>query len=106
VVSAIIWSFRRLHKLHLLTEAGEGFESACQKLQLRSKTAQRQNAAALRRYSRADCERIIRLSSDVDARARAMGSAFERSLLQLLVYGIMERKGKLSLAVPEQYRYF
>jgi DNA polymerase-3 subunit delta len=102
VVSAIIWSFRRLHKLHLLTEGGEGFEPACFSLQLRSKTAQRQNAAAMKRYSRADCERIIRLASDVDARARAMGSAFERTLLQLLAYGILERKGRLSLAIPER----
>jgi DNA polymerase-3 subunit delta len=97
VISALIWSFRRLHKLHLLVEAGEGFEPACIRLQLRSKAAQRQNAAAMRRYSRADCERIIRLASEVDSRGRAMGSAYERSLLQLLAYGIVERKGALSL---------
>lgn len=102
VVSAIIWSFRRLHKLHLFMEEGEGFESACARLQLRSKTLQRQIAAAMKRYSRVDCERIIRLASDVDARARAMGSAYERILLQLLAYGVVTRKGVFSLAVPVQ----
>lgn len=100
VVSALIWSFRRLHRLHLLVESGEGFEQACLKLQLRSKAAQRQNAAAMRRYARADCERIVRLASELDARCRGMGSAYERSLLQLLVYGIAERKGALDLSPP------
>jgi DNA polymerase-3 subunit delta len=98
VISALIWSFRRLHKLHLLVESGEGFESACQKLQLRSKAAQRQNAVALKRYSRADCERIVRLASEMDGRGRTLGSAYERILLQMLIYGIFERKGDLSLA--------
>jgi len=100
LVSALIWSFRRLHKLHLLVESGEGFEQACLKLQLRSKAAQRQNAAAMRRYSRSDCERIVRLASEMDSRCRTMGSAFERTLLQLLVYGIVERKGALRLSAP------
>ena len=100
LTSALIWSFRRLHKLHLLVEAGEGFESACMKLQLRSKAAQRQNAAALKRYSRADCERVIRLASEMDARGRSMGSAYERILLHALIYGIQEKKGDLSLASP------
>jgi len=98
VISALIWSFRRLHKLHLLVETGEAFDAACQKLQLRSKAAQRQNATALKRYTRADCERIVRLASEMDARGRTLGSAYERILLQMLVYGIFERRGCLSLA--------
>jgi len=98
VISALIWSFRRLHKLHLLVEAGEAFDAACLKLQLRSKAAQRQNAAALKRYTRADCERIVRLASEMDARGRTLGSAYERILLQMLLYGISERRGALSLA--------
>jgi len=102
VISAIIWSFRRLHRLELFMEEGESFESACSRLQLRSKTLQRQTAAAMKRYSRLDCERVIRLASEVDSRARAMGSSFERTLLQLLAYGIVERKGDFTLALPGQ----
>jgi DNA polymerase-3 subunit delta len=101
VLSAIVWSFRRLQKLHVLMEEGEGFEQACARLQVRSKAVQRQTAAASQRYSRADCERIIRFASSLDARARAMGAAFERPLLQLMVYGIVGRAGALELGAAE-----
>jgi len=98
IVSAIIWSFRRLQKLHLALEEGERLESACLKLQVRSKSLQRQLAAAARRFGKADCERAVAFAGSIDARARAMGSAYERILLQLLVYGLVSRKGDLSLS--------
>ncbi len=98
VISALIWGFRRLHRLHLLIEEGETFESACMKLQMRSKTMQRQSAAALRRFTRLECARIIGLASTFDSQARALGSAFEHSLLQLLVLGIVSGKGELGVA--------
>jgi DNA polymerase-3 subunit delta len=98
IISALIWSFRRLHRLHLLMESGEPFESACMKLQIRSKTVQRQSSTAMRRYTRIDCERILLLASEFDGRVRALGYIFEHALLQLLVCGIMENKGLLNLA--------
>jgi DNA polymerase III subunit delta len=97
IISALTWAFRRLRRLHMLIEGGEGFESACLKLQMRSKALQRQSAAAIRRYPRAECERIILLASNFDARARSMGSAYERTLLQLFIYGIMVKKGALEI---------
>jgi DNA polymerase III subunit delta len=98
IVSALSWSFRRLAKLHGMVEGGSDFESACYKLQIRSKAVQRQSSQAMRRFSRPDCERVLVLASDIDSRARTMGSAYERVLLQALVYGIMQKKGKLDLA--------
>jgi hypothetical protein len=67
------------------------------KLQMRSKALQRQSAAAVRRYPRADCERIILLASAFDAKARTLGALYELTLLQLLVYGIMVKKGELEI---------
>jgi DNA polymerase III subunit delta len=99
IVSALTWSFRRLRRLHSLIEEGEGIESACMRLQMRSKALQRQSSAAVRRFPKADCERIILLASSFDAKARTMGSLFERSLLQLFVYGIMVKKGELALSL-------
>lgn len=101
IISALIWSFRRLGRLHVLLDAGTPFEASCLKLQIRSKALQRQSSAALDRYPRADCERIIHLASSFDARVRAFGAALERSLLQLLVVGIMERGGDLELSLIE-----
>jgi DNA polymerase III subunit delta len=101
IISALTWSFRRLGRLHALLEDGEGLESACMRLQMRSKALQRQSAAAIRRFPKKDCERIVLLISSFDAKARTLGSLFERSLLQLLVYGIMVKKGSLSLSLIE-----
>jgi DNA polymerase III subunit delta len=98
IISAIIWGFRRLCKLHALVDAGEGLESACMKLQIRSKALQRQSAQAIRRYPRRACERIVLLASTFDAKARSTGSAYERTLLQLLLYGIMVKNGELELS--------
>jgi DNA polymerase III subunit delta len=105
IVSAVVWSFRRLRKLHALVDGGEGLEGACMKLGMRSKALQRQSAAAMRRYSGRDCERIVLLASLFDAKARSMGSAYERSLLQLLVYGVMAKKGELGLSIPKAALY-
>ncbi|MGA2546228.1 MAG: DNA polymerase III subunit delta [Rectinemataceae bacterium] len=102
IISALTWSFRRLGRLHALMEEGEGLESACMKLQMRSKTLQKQSAAAVRRFPRATCERIILLASAFDAKARTVSSLYERTLLHLFIYGIMVKKGELeiSLTVP------
>jgi DNA polymerase III subunit delta len=99
IISAITWGFRRLGRLHALMEEGEGIESACMRLQMRSKALQRQSAAAIRRFPRLECERVILLASTFDAKARSMGSLYERTLLQLLVYGVMIKKGALEISV-------
>jgi DNA polymerase III subunit delta len=98
IISALTWSFRRLVKLHALMEDGEGLESACMRLQMRSKALQRQSAAAIRRFPREDCERIVLLLSSFDSKARTLSGAYERTLLQLLVYGIMVKKGRLEIS--------
>jgi DNA polymerase-3 subunit delta len=97
IIAALTWSFRRLCRLHELIEEGEGFESACASLQMRSKALQRQSAAAIRRFSRSACERIIQLTSAFDSKARTLGAGCERALLQFYVYGIMVKKGDLDL---------
>ncbi len=102
IISALTWSFRRLGRLHALMGGGEGLESACMRLQMRSKALQRQSAAAIRRFPRAECERIILLASAFDAKARTLGALYERTLLQLLVYGIMVKKGELEIGFLQE----
>ena len=98
IISALIWSFRRLLKLEALQAGGESFETACMKLGIRAKSLQALHKKAVERYPRDDCERIIRLASESDARARAAGSALERPLLQLFIFGCMVKRGKFSLS--------
>ncbi len=100
ILSALTWSFRRLHKLHTACAEGSSFEAACLRLGIRGRTVQKQSQMAMKRYSLADCERIIRLISSIDGLVRSMGTIFERTLLQLLVYGVMVRKGAIDPAAP------
>jgi DNA polymerase-3 subunit delta len=97
LIAALVWSWRRLLRLRLLMEAGEGFEGACVKSGIRARSLQAVHREALARFSRHDCERVIALLADFDTRARGAGGQLERALLQLLVYGIMVKKGDLSL---------
>jgi DNA polymerase III subunit delta len=99
IISALTWSFRRLVRLHVLMGEGEGLESACMKLQIRSKAMQRQSGAAVRRFPLPACERIVLLASSFDEKARTVGSQYERALLQLLVYGILVKKGELDITL-------
>jgi hypothetical protein len=64
---------------------------------MRSKAVQRQSATAVRRFPLRECERIVLLCSSFDAKARSMPASYEETLLQLLIYGIMVKKGELEL---------
>lgn len=97
IVSALTWSFRRLLKLHASLDGGEGFETACLKLGIRAKSLQALHRRAVAKYPRAACERIIRLASEFDERTRTGGSALERPLLQLFLYGCLFKGGDFSL---------
>lgn len=98
ILSALVWSFRRLLRVHRLMDSGESLEGACVKSGIKAKALQALHREATRRYSEADCERIIAFSADFDARLRASGSAMERALLQVYLHGVMRRKGELDLA--------
>lgn len=97
IISALIWSFRRLLKLEALIQGGEGFETACVKLGIRAKSLQALHRQALKRYPRPACERIISLASKADGLARSAGASLERPILQLLVYGTMLKQGEIEL---------
>lgn len=98
ILAALVWSFRRLLRLHRLCAEGESFETACLKSGIRAKSLQALHRSALSRYSLEDCERIIRLASDLDGLLRSSGSALERTILELFVLGAMEKKGRVDLA--------
>ncbi|HUX39682.1 MAG TPA: DNA polymerase III subunit delta [Rectinemataceae bacterium] len=97
LIAALAWSWKRLLRLHVLMEGGEGFEGACIKSGIRAKSLQATHREALRRYDHRACERVLCLLNDFDARARGGGAQLEAGLLQLLVWGIVVRKGELAL---------
>lgn len=97
LIAALVWSWKRLLRLHLLLDSGEGFEGACLKSGIRARSLQTVHREALRRYDREACERVLCLLSDFDARVRGSGSQLESGLLQLLVWAITVKKGELAL---------
>jgi DNA polymerase-3 subunit delta len=97
LIAALVWSWRRLLRLHILIDGGESFDMACVKSGIKAKSLQALHREALARYSREDCSAVIALLAEFDARARGSGAQLERGLLQLLVYGIMIKKGRLRL---------
>ena len=97
LIAALAWSWKRLLRLNASLDGGENFESACLKSGIRAKSLQATHREALRRFDRAACERVLCLLSEFDARIRAAGTQMEAGLLQLLVWGIVIRKGNLSL---------
>jgi len=97
LLAALVWSWRRLQRLHALMAGGEGFDMACVKSGIKAKSLQAVHREAVARYSLEDCGRIISLLADFDSRVRGGGAQLEHGLLQLLIYGIMVRKGDLDL---------
>lgn len=94
IVSALVWSFRKLEKLHALIESRMTHDEAFRQEKIISKTAQRQFRAGLERYSHEDCERIVRAASQTESALRSgLSTAFSRSLLHLLVHAILVRRG-------------
>ncbi len=97
IAQAIVWGFRRLGGLHALVSGGTDFSEACNRLAIRSKTAQRQQHAAMRRYSGPACARILAAASEADGLLRVMGTTFDRQIMHALVLGIMEGGGRVRL---------
>ncbi|MDA8411208.1 MAG: DNA polymerase III subunit delta [Treponema sp.] len=97
LIAALAWSWKRLLRLHVLMDGGENFEGACLKSGIRARSLQATHREALRRFDRRACERVLCLLNDFDARIRGGGSQIEAGLLQLLVWGIVVRKGDLRL---------
>lgn len=98
IIAALVWSFRRLGRVHAAMESGLSFEEACLKQGIRSKTVQKKTRAGLERYPAAECERAVKASSETDGALRAgLGTAFGRTLLHLLVYSIMERRSSATI---------
>lgn len=90
IIAALIWSFRRLERVHLSMADGASFDEACLKQGLRSKPAQRRLRIALDRFPPETCALAIRSASDTDGALRSgLGTAFTATLLQLLVTSIM-----------------
>ncbi|MCE5257359.1 MAG: DNA polymerase III subunit delta [Spirochaetaceae bacterium] len=104
IIAALVWSFRKIERLHFLTGngavsgAGQGadagpcldLETAFRQEKITTKTGQRKFRAALRQFSADECSRAVRAAAATEGALRGgLGASFERPLLHLLICSIM-----------------
>lgn len=99
LLAGLLWSFRRLSKLHADLEEGKPYEAAARGLRITSRKLLSQYDAARRRWPKAACYGIIAYCVEVDAQLRALGSAHERTLLELFVYAAMSGRVPAALGL-------
>lgn len=100
LLGGLLWSFRRLRALEEDLAEGAAWEQAVRLQRITSRKLQAVYDAARRLWPRSVCESLIAFGVETDAQLRALGSPYERLLLELFVYACAGKKGPVPLAVP------
>ncbi|HCM26914.1 MAG: DNA polymerase III subunit delta [Treponema sp. GWB1_62_6] len=89
VLAGLAWCFRRLADYLELADAGRLNDFELRKAGLASKKAQRDYAAAARRYDAGSARRSLALLAEFDIALRSSGSALEDLLMDLFIYKVV-----------------
>jgi DNA polymerase III subunit delta len=100
LMAGLLWSFRRLRSLHEALASGVPYDQAARSLRITSRKLQAVYDAARRRWPPAACSALIAFGVETDAQLRAMGTIYERLLLELFVYACVAKKGPVPLTAP------
>jgi DNA polymerase-3 subunit delta len=93
ILAGLTWCFRRLADYTALAESGRLNDFELRKAGLASKKAQRDYAAASRRYDAAAVERCVALLAEYDVELRAAGAALEEVLMDLFIVKLIHGGG-------------
>ncbi len=104
LLGGLLWSFRRLRTLEEDLADGLAWEQTLRQQRITSRRLQSVYDAARRLWPRPVCESLIAFGVETDVQLRALGSNYERLLLEMFVYACAGRKGPLALTVPESER--
>lgn len=94
ILAGLAWCFKRLQDYIGLANSGGLNDFELRKAGLASKKAQRDYAAAARRYDSAAAERCVALLAEYDVTLRASGSTLEEALMDLFVYKLVADGGR------------
>ncbi len=94
ILAGLAWCFRRLGDYLALASGGRLNDFELRKAGLASKKAQRDYAAAARRYDAAAAERCMALLAAYDVELRASGAALENTLMDLFVCKLIAGGGR------------
>jgi DNA polymerase-3 subunit delta len=89
VLAGLLWCFRRLADYVELSNTGRLNDFELKKAGLASKKAQRDYAAAARRYDAAAVRRCVALIAEFDIELRASGSTLEDLLMDIFIYKLL-----------------
>lgn len=94
ILAGLTWCFRRLADYVALADSGRLNDFELRKAGLASKKAQRDYAAAARRYDAVAVERCVALLAEYDVELRAAGAALEEVLMDLFVVKLIYGGGR------------
>ncbi|MBN2050324.1 MAG: DNA polymerase III subunit delta [Spirochaetales bacterium] len=93
LIGGLLWQFRKLLDLRGLLDEHYSFQEACDRLGIRGKKNQANYQAGVSKYTRRELEKILMALADFDATLRQVRSEMEPTLLEMLVYTCVVKKG-------------
>jgi len=99
ILISLTYQLRTLRDYLRLRKENYGAQEACAKLRILGKRTQKTYAMGEKNYSLDQAERMVALCADFDEHLRAYRSDYHPLLLELLLYGLIQKKGKNPLAV-------
>lgn len=93
IIAGLTYSFRKLNTWFSLMENGAVSQFDLKIKGFASKKAQEQCRRASRLWNRQDVAQILALLAETDIAIRSGGTAFEDTLLQLLIYSVIIKNG-------------
>lgn len=94
ILISLTYQLRTLRDYLRLRKENYGSQEACAKLRVLGKRTQRTYATGEKNYSLEHAERMVALCADFDEYLRAYRSDYHPLLLELLLYGLIQKKGK------------
>jgi DNA polymerase-3 subunit delta len=95
ILAGILWQVRKLHDFKRLMEKNYSQEEAFGKINIRNKRSRKIYAEATKNYSLIEIRYLIILIEEFDERIRSVKADLHNILLQLFIFNIVVRGGKM-----------
>jgi len=95
ILAGILWQVRKLHDFKRLMEKNYSQEDAFGKIKIRNKRSRKIYAEATKNYSLSEIRYLIILIEEFDERIRSVKTDLHNILLQLFIFNIVVRGGKM-----------
>ncbi len=93
ITGGLLWQFQKLLDLRVLTDSNYTFKDACDHLNIKGRRNQAGYQEGLSRYSAEELRNIIMTLADFDSALRQVRTDMEGTLLSMLVFTCVEKKG-------------